>query len=169
MADECRSQVSNVQAADVCSQVSGVQVADEDNKVRGVRVVDENGAVRRVPVVDESSLSEESSSDENGVENSGSEKVDVMAWSEYYALGKGHYRTVWQNPVRQFYKYLLNVEGGSLSSKQALIHTCHVHMLLDNLNKNNSDASCLLTNNSLDIWDVFCAPRLKKFSPDGTQ
>lgn len=109
MADECRSQVSNVQAADVCSQVSGVQVADEDNKVRGVRVVDENGAVRRVPVVDESSLSEESSSD------------DVIAWSEYYALGKGHYRTVW-------------------------------HMLLDNLNKNNSDASCLLTNNSLDIW-----------------
>ena len=140
MADECRSQVSNVQAADVCSQVSGVQVADEDNKVRGVRVVDENGAVRRVPVVDESSLSEESSSD------------DVIAWSEYYALGKGHYRTVWQHPVRQFYKYLLNVEGGSLSSKQALIHTCHVHMLLDNLNKNNSDASCLLTNNSLDIW-----------------
>lgn len=162
MADECRSQVSNVQAADVCSQVSGVQVADEDNKVRGVRVVDENGAVRRVPVVDESSLSEESSSDENGVENSGSGKVDVMAWSEYYALGKGHYRTVWQHPVRQFYKYLLNVEGGSLSSKQALIHTCHVHMLLDNLNKNNSDASCLLTNNSLDIWDVFCAPRLKE-------
>ena len=62
-------------------------------------MVDENGAVRRVPVVDESSLSEESSSDENRVENSGSEKVDVMAWSEYYALGKGHYRTVWQHPV----------------------------------------------------------------------
>lgn len=59
-------------------------------------------------------------------------------------------------PGQSIYKYLLHLEGGSLSPKQALLLS-----VLQELNQNGHDVSCLLTNNSLNIWDTFCAPCLE--------
>lgn len=52
------------------------------------------------------------------------------------------------------------MEGGSLSTKQALLDTGQVHTVLEELDKNGPDVSCPLDNSFLDIWDMFCAPCL---------
>ena len=64
-----------------------------------------------------------------------------------------------------FYRYLWHVEGGAHSKEQALIHVRQVHTVLEILEKNGEDISCLTKHKCMDIWDIFAAPRsLEMFS-----
>lgn len=56
-----------------------------------------------------------------------------------------------------FYKYLLHIQR-----KQALIHIRQVHIILDALDKTGDYLTCLIVNDSMDIWEKFAWPCLKE-------
>ena len=64
--------------------------------------------------------------------------------------------------MARFYRYLLHVEGGAHSQQQALIHTRQVHTILDTLDPEGNDLSCLARRRGLDVWDKFCVPKLSQ-------
>ena len=85
---------------------------------------------------------------------------DDSKWQNFY-MRSDERKSTRQHFVSAFYRYLLHVEGGGHSLEQAMIHTRQVHNLMDTIDEKGDDVRCLVRNDGMDIWDVFCAPRLK--------
>ena len=98
--------------------------------------------------------------------DSDEEEQDIMSdteqkkWADIY-LAKDPTPSVREYFISRFFRYLLHVEGGAHSEKQALIHTRQVHTILETLDPGGADLGCLAKRSGVDIWDKFCLPKLK--------
>ena len=86
--------------------------------------------------------------------------TEQKKWADIY-LAKNPDRNVREYFMSRFYRYLLHVEGGAHSERQALIHARQVHNIIATLDSQGTDLSCLAKRGGLDIWDKFCVPKLK--------
>ena len=86
--------------------------------------------------------------------------TEQKKWADIY-LAKDPTRSVREYFISRFFRYLLHVEGGAHSEKQALIHTRQVHTILETLDPGGADLGCLAKRSGVDIWDKFCLPKLK--------
>lgn len=76
---------------------------------------------------------------------------DNPRWQEFNLSGDKNKNTH-QHFASAFNRYLLHVEGRSHSNKQALIHMHQVHSMMDDIDEKGKDLSCLVQNDSMDMW-----------------
>lgn len=50
--------------------------------------------------------------------------------------------------------------GGSIREEQTLLHVQQVHKILEAIDNDDQDLSCLIRNDSMDIWTEFFKPNL---------
>ena len=86
--------------------------------------------------------------------------TEQKKWADIY-LAQNENRNVREYFVSRFFKYLLHVEGGAHSKRQALLHTRQVHTIMETLEPEGTDLACLAKRGGVDIWDKFCLPKLK--------
>ena len=83
-----------------------------------------------------------------------------MKWADFYRQLKDRDATTRAHSVSTFFRYLMHVEGGCHSEEQALIQTRQVNIILDIIDPQGDDLSCLVRNDGLDFWNKFAGPKL---------
>ncbi|KAJ7381229.1 hypothetical protein OS493_001345 [Desmophyllum pertusum] len=89
------------------------------------------------------------------------DEIEGLTWKEWYE-GNDRQRNVREHFMSCFYKYLLHAEGGLMSEEQTMLHVRQVHKVINALDAEGDDLTCLIRNQCMDIWEHFCAPRLRK-------
>lgn len=101
------------------------------------------------------------SSDDEEEEPIELEDIEQTKWAKLFRDERYSRATVRGHFVSTFYKYLLHVEGGCHSERQAMIHTRQVHMILETIDPKKNDLDCLVRHEGLEVWDKFAGPKLK--------
>ena len=123
---------------------------------------DEETETSTTTVESDYSLHDNSSEDDTPTED---EKVEELSettrhWKEYYRMTTDRDQTQRGHFLSQFYLFLMHGVGGSIREEQILLHVRQVHKILEAMDKDGQDLSCLICNDSMDIWTEFFKPNL---------
>ena len=77
---------------------------------------------------------------------------------EYYRTTTERDQTQRGHFLSQFYFFLMHDVGRSIREEQTLLHVRQVHKILEAMDKDGQDLSCLIRNDSMDIWTEFFKP-----------